>query len=109
MLREKYPAYESKVEIDADEDLMRKLLIQKNFAEHEMSQAILADAQQRVEDINFMLANDEELNKGSMITERYALFRLKEVWQFIIERFDGSYAQAQLKALEDQIDEQLDR
>jgi len=109
-LRKKYPDESSRNSIDGDEKKLRELIAQEKFSKHFLVQKIIADAQERIDDLNFQLAYDEELNKPENQVLRHSLFRQREVWQFTLERFDmGEEASEQIKQIESEVDEELTR
>lgn len=110
-LRKKYPSIHSQIEIDEDEKRLRELIVQKDFAQHELVIKIVEDAKARVASVNFLLAFDEDLNLPANEAKRYALFRTREVWQFILDRFgvDQKEIEAIINDIEKSIDVELNK
>ncbi len=94
--------------IDADEKALRELIELNDFSKHKVTQEILRDAKQRLQEIDFLLANDEDLNLTENAYKRYALFRQRDVWGFILARFgDGEYIRDRVQRMEKDFNTEL--
>jgi hypothetical protein len=110
-LRERYTDDgASLARVDDDEKRLRELMTQKQFASNDLVRKNLEDAEQRILEINTLLAYDETLNLPENANKRYALFRTREVWEFIIGRFGGGKAiDAQIEQIEFDIESESER
>lgn len=108
-LRKKYPSEQSQLQITEDETSLRTLIKTKEFAKHELVEKIIEDTKERIRDINFLLAYDETLNEPENKDKRYAFFRTREVWQFVLDRFgiDENVVDGMIHNIEKSIDEEL--
>lgn len=108
-LREKYPSDVSLRAIDEDERTLRTLIAQKDFANHEVVLSFTQDAQRKIRDINFLLAYDDTLNTPEKALDRRSLWRERQVWQFILDRFCISVdaVKQQIELLEESLDTEL--
>lgn len=88
-LREKYTQPQDQITFDEVEKELRKNLAKAAIAELPEIVAVVKDALKRVKDINYLLAYDLELNAPSeeAARKRFALFRVREVFEFWIARF----------------------
>ena len=83
-LRAKYfGSSESLIWLDGVESALRKLIEEKEMAQHPVFIDIVKDAQKRLNDINALLMNDDTLNDS----RRSALFEARKVWRFNVDRF----------------------
>lgn len=110
-LREKYPSDISLREIDNDERQLRTLIAQKDFANHDVVIDFITDAKKKISDINFLLAYDDEFNQPEKALDRRSLWRERQVWQFILDRFgiDVSSIDQQIELINEEVDNQLVR
>lgn len=110
-LRKKYPSESSLKQIDDDEKALRHLIVQKDFASNEVVVEIVKDAKAKIEDINFLLSYDDEMNQPEKNIERRAMFRERNVWQFMLDRFgvDTKQIDEQIGMLENGVDTELSR
>lgn len=108
-LREKYP--NNLEQIDKDEKKLRTLLAQQEFAKHPVAIAMAEDATQRINQINFLLAYDPDLNLPENAERRTALFERRKAFKFTIERLgvDKDQIQSRIQAEHDELQYWLER
>ncbi len=105
-LREKYlNSDSSQLYIDDLETELRKLIEEKEITKNPIFQAIFKDAEKKLNDINALLMNDSKLTD----IERFGLFKQKEVWKFIFDRFGLEPHNNAIALLEQTIDAKLEQ
>lgn len=110
LLRTKYiPANDvvSLQAIDADEKQLRTLLAQKNFADSDIAKQIVSDAEKRRSEINELLLHDETLNEVGSEAKRQSLFRQRDVWQFLIDRFSVDSVKENIERKINEVDKDM--
>lgn len=104
-LRIKYAAdFESQQYIDKLEAELRKLFEDQKLADNPLFQAIVKDAQQKLDELNALLCNDRTLTE----IDRASIFRAKEIWKFVLDRFGLKSYDRAIELLEKTIDEKLE-
>lgn len=103
-LRAKYVnSPDSQQYIDNLANEIEKLATEKDYAKNPLFEAIIKDAEKRLNEINALLMNDEELSD----VQRKCLFAQKKVWIFIFERFSLVPHDNALKVLHTLVDQKL--
>lgn len=82
------------------ENALRRNIARKNLAKDETVQEIIAAGEKAIQDISWLLANDEDIKED----QRLALFAEKRVHQFYLERLDGTRAQHALEVIQESVD-----
>lgn len=80
-----------------------KLFDEKRMASNPIFQAIVKDAERKLNDINVLLQTDEKLTD----IDRKILFAQKNIWQFVFDRFGMKLHDNAIAALKDLIDSKL--
>lgn len=81
ILRKKFP---KDIDIlNASENKLRELISKSSFTKQDIVIEIMKDAEDRINTINTLLANDEKMSQE----ERLKLFAEKSVWKFVFDRF----------------------
>ena len=92
------------------EKKLRKLIISQELSEDHVIKKIIADAKKDVENIDFLLCNDEKFNEPGMAMERRMLFEKKKwIKHDIIHRFSMEDAKAAQQLIESSIDKTIKR
>lgn len=91
--------------VDNAEKELRKLIEEKQIAQNPIFQAIVLDAEKKLNDINSVLMNDQSISD----VDRKTLFMQKLVWKFIFDRFGMKPHDDAIVALDIAIDSQLNR
>lgn len=103
-LREVYTGEINRKDIDDIEKSLRERIKRSQIAEIDVIQDILKDAQQKVDQINYLLAYDESIDDS----KRKALFRERDVWQFNLDRYGMGDSVGAIKDIENLIDQKLE-
>lgn len=101
-LRKEYIEPEDQAAINTIEANLRKKIIASKLKDNDTVKMIIEDANKRVGDINWLLANDETLIE----TERNKLFQERKVHRFWLQRF-GYDLETYMKSVESFIDAKL--
>lgn len=105
-LRNKYVKdNEATTYIDDIEHRLQKVIEESKIAENPIFQAILQDAEKRLNDVNTLLMTDKTLTD----VQRNNLFNQKELWTWNIERFGMKAHDQALQLLEQTIDDKLNQ
>lgn len=102
-LRAKYTTPEDQRTITDWEKALRRKIVEERLTDIEAVKDIVADAKEKVKEINTLLAYDAHLTDS----ERQALFKERAAHQFYLERFGAWNAGEFVEALERMVDEKL--
>lgn len=91
--------------IESVENNIRRLVMTEKLAESGAVQAIVADAQGRINTINKLLVFQEDLS----LEDRNLLYRERGVHQFYLDRFEGRDLEKRLERIDNILDEELTR
>lgn len=90
-------------QIEKWETETRRLIKQMEYAEHEMTQRIVAFERAKVQNIDVLLANDRKLTD----LERATLFERKDAAQWYLSLFDIKTLEEQLESIEKAVSYEL--
>lgn len=108
-LRKIYSDPFSLEKLDTDEKALRQLIAQKSFASDPIVLQIVSDASKKIEEINYLLSYDMELNKAGQEYVRFSLYNTREVWQFIIDRFSFKRLDSTIETFAKDFEKEIDR
>ena len=89
--------------IDTVEKNIRTLIAREKLSENASVKAIIKDAKSRVEAIDQLLSNKEDMTE----VERMRYFRDKYVHQFYLDRFEGTRIATRMDTIKGEVNEEL--